>query len=193
MFKSTLVAGLMLVSSAVAPSALANWQVDSSTSDIQFVSIKKNSIAETHHFTQFGGQLSAQGELSFAIELASVESLIPIRNERMQQMLFEVAAFPKATVKAEVSKQLGALKPGLNQLSQVPATLSLHGKTHTLLLDLNVVKAGNDLLVSTRKPIIINAKDFALDAGIEALRKVAGLDSIAQAVPVSVSLNLVKK
>lgn len=193
MFKTSLVAGMVLLSSLIAPNALANWQVDPSSSDIQFVSIKKNTIAETHHFTQFGGQLTTNGDLSFAIELASVESLIPIRNERMQQMLFEVAAFPKATVTANVSAELNKLKSGLNQLSQVPATLSLHGKSQALLLDLNVVKAGNDLIVTTRKPIIINAKDFALDAGIEALRKVAGLDSIAQAVPVSVSLILVKK
>ncbi|WP_462170338.1 YceI family protein [Pseudoalteromonas xiamenensis] len=193
MLKTILMAGATLASSLFAANAVADWQIDPSNSDVQFVSVKKNTIGEVHHFTQFAGRLSDAGEFSFSIELASVESMIPIRNERMQQMLFEVAAFPKAQLTASLAKQLSGLKAGMNKVDGVEATLSLHGKTQKVMLDLNVAKLGNDLFVTTRKPLLINAKDYALDAGVEALRKVAGLDAIAHAVPVSVSLHLVQK
>ncbi|MED5420009.1 MAG: YceI family protein, partial [Pseudomonadota bacterium] len=35
------------------------------------------------------------------------------------------------------------------------------------------------------RPVIVNAWEFALGEGVEALRAIAGLDSISLAVPVS--------
>jgi hypothetical protein len=35
------------------------------------------------------------------------------------------------------------------------------------------------------KPIVVTADEFGLQAGIEALREVAGLPSISRAVPIS--------
>ena len=187
MLKSLFLAS-SLVATAFTPAALANWQLDNSTSELNFVSIKKNQIAETHHFKQLSATLSEQGTFKLAIDLSSIESLIPIRNERMQKMLFDVAAFPKAEVSASLAPQLKTLQEGVNILSQVPATLSLHGKTQPLSLELTVVKIGKNLLVSSRKPVLVQAASFDLVEGIDALRVIAGLDTIATAVPVNFTL-----
>ncbi|CCQ12658.1 hypothetical protein PALB_35980 [Pseudoalteromonas luteoviolacea B = ATCC 29581] len=192
MLKSRFVTAALFAIASYLPQASANWQVDPTNSDVQFVSIKKNTIAETHHFTQFAGALSSSGELQFVIDLASAETLIPIRNERLQKMLFETSVYPKATLTASLGEQLKGLKEGPNTVN-VEATLALHGKSQGLTLGLNVFNLGNDLFVTNRLPIVINAKDFALESGIEALRQVAGLDSIAHAVPVTISLHFTAK
>ncbi|MFV0275687.1 MAG: hypothetical protein ACK5HY_00645, partial [Parahaliea sp.] len=49
--------------------------------------------------------------------------------------------------------------------------------------------ASGDLLrVVTTRPVVVNAGDFDLVKGIEALRQVAGLKTISTAVPVTFSL-----
>lgn len=45
-------------------------------------------------------------------------------------------------------------------------------------------------MVSSFQPIIINANEFGLVAGVDKLRDIAGLSSISQAVPVSFVLTL---
>lgn len=50
----------------------------------------------------------------------------------------------------------------------------------------------NKLMVSSFQPIIINANEFGLVAGVEKLRDIAGLSSISQAVPVSFVLTLMQ-
>ncbi|WP_440054413.1 YceI family protein [Pseudoalteromonas sp. T1lg65] len=168
--------------------AFAGWQFSPAQSDLSFVSIKKNTIAEVHHFKRFDAQLSESGELAVTIDLASVETMIPIRNERMRDMLFNVAKFPTAVVKAEVAKTLQALKFGTQQVNSVSATLTLNGETQPLSLDLQITKSKQGLHIVPIRAVIVNANQFGLGDGIEALRKIAGLDSIATSVPVNFQL-----
>ncbi len=178
---------LLLSLSLLSTQAFAAWQLDSDASQLSFTSIKKNSIAENHHFEQLSAQID-DNQLSMVIELASVESLIPIRNERMQKMLFNVAQFPKAVIEADLAPYLGSLRLGHQVLKSVPVTLNLHGQKQQLMLDLTVVQTARQLIVSPTKAVLVNATDYKLEQGIEALRKIAGLDSIAQSVPVTFNL-----
>ena len=62
----------------------------------------------------------------------------------------------------------------------------LHGTQLSVTLDLNVARLSETrVLVSSRKPVIINAGQVGLAAGVEALREIAGLPSISPAVPVT--------
>jgi polyisoprenoid-binding protein YceI len=179
---------LLIALSIFSTNAFATWQLDNSKSDLSFTSIKKAQIAENHHFDKLEGQIDKEGTLQVSIDLSSVESMIPIRNQRMQTMLFEVAKFPKAHVSADVSTHLMSLKNGTQQLKNVKATLDLHGQQQTFIMDLVVNKHKNQLQVSPVRTILINAASYELTQGIEALRKVAGLDRIATTVPVTFSL-----
>lgn len=178
---------LLLSLSLLSTQAFAAWQLDNDASQLSFTSIKKNSIAENHYFEKLAAQID-DNQLSMVIELASVESLIPIRNERMQKMLFNVAQFPKAVIEADLAPYLGSLKLGHQVLKSVPVTLNLHGQKQQLMLDLVVVQTARQLIVSPSKAVLVNAADYKLEQGIEALRKIAGLDSIAQSVPVTFNL-----
>ncbi len=90
MFKTLAIAGLSLSCLLVSGAASANWQLLNDKSQLSFVSIKKNSIAEASHFTQLAGQLSDQGQFSVNVDLTSAETFIPIRNERLSKILFEL-------------------------------------------------------------------------------------------------------
>lgn len=157
---------------------------------VSFVSTKAGKVAEVHHFNEVTGSLDGDGNARIAIALASVDTAIAIRNERMREMLFEVADFPQAVIEAELDPATyGKLGPGQYTTLDVPATLALHGEEHTLALTLDVTAAADgSLLVASRRPVIVNAADYRLAAGVEKLREVAGLPSISPAVPVTFSL-----
>lgn len=170
--------------------ATADWQLHNNSSKVSFVSIKKDTIGEVHHFKTLSGQIADNGNFSVEIDLTSVETNIPIRNERMQSMLFNTKVFPTLKLTAKVSKELAQLTDGNSNVFSVPATLSLNGIKKDLAIDVFAARTNkNSLLVTAMSPIIINASDFNLDTGVAALQKVAGLPNIARAVPVTFVLH----
>ncbi|MFL0797681.1 MAG: YceI family protein [Cellvibrionaceae bacterium] len=180
----------LLVSVLFSSSAFANWSLENSESTLSFVSTKKSAVGEVHHFKSINGTVSEKGEIAIEIDLSSVETGIGIRNDRMKAMLFNVAKFAKAHVTANVDKQkLDALAVGEAYVDTVAFTVSLHGLSQYLTSKIKVVKLKEGkILASSVQPIVINAGQFGLDAGIEKLREVAGLPSISTAVPVMFDL-----
>src|ERR1700758_3864059 len=74
-------------------SAHAAWRVDNDQSTFNFVSAKAAApgvaaIEEVQTFKQIGGMVGDDGKLEFDVELGSVETNIPLRNERLKEMLF---------------------------------------------------------------------------------------------------------
>ena len=192
-FKALLLSSL-IGSLAFAQTVAADWSINNKASAVQFVSIKKGSIGEVHHFGELNGTLTKAGALTASITLASVDTGIEIRNTRMQEHLFETTKFPLATISAQIEPTvLKSLKTGKSKALQVPFELDLHGKKVTLLADVivNPQKGGN-LVVTTAKPILLNATDFGFAAGIDQLKALAGLDTIASSIPVTVQLTLEK-
>jgi polyisoprenoid-binding protein YceI len=165
------------------------WKLDNAASTINFVSVKKGSVGEVHHFDRISGEADAH-QASVRIDLASVDTGIDIRNQRMRSMLFDVARFPAATIRADIAAlDVQGLKPGQHVRGNVTLHVDLHGISKPLPASVTVVRLDNGgLMVSSRAPIIVKAADFGLDKGIEALRQVAKLPSIATAVPVSFEL-----
>ena len=193
MVKSFAVLGFSLASIFVSNTAQADWQLNNDKSKVSFVSIKNSSIAEVHHFNTVSGSLSEQGNFSVNIDLASVETMIPIRNQRMTEFVFETVKFPKASLHADLSKKLPQLTAGQHTLKAIKATLNFHGQQKQISTDVLVhVAQDGGITVSSLSPLIINAADFSLTEGIATLQKLAGLSSIATSVPVSYSLTLEK-
>jgi polyisoprenoid-binding protein YceI len=133
------------------------------------------------------GTISDDGKATVVIDLSSVETNIPIRNERMQTMLFNVAEFAKATITTVVdmsqldNSQIGGVYSVVNDL-----TLDLHGVQKTYAAKLTVMRlTENKIAIVSTDPVIVQASDFGLEAGIEKLREVAGLPSIATSVPIT--------
>jgi len=163
------------------------WQLNAEASQLTFISIKKTHIAETHSFKQLKGSLDAQGQFSLDIDLASVDTNIAVRDERMKTYLFDIKQFSTATVSANIDLEyLDALAEGSSKQMTVDAMLNLHGETQALTLNVVVSRlVGAKLSVVSVQPVILNVGDFTLLAGVEKLRELAKLPTISYAVPVS--------
>ena len=188
MISKFLQAGLAaLVSSVLFVSAAqAHWSLDNEASSLSFVTVKAGHVAEAHSFDRLSGTIGDNGDVEITIELASVNTMIQIRNERMQEMLFETNMFPEATISGSIDRDaLTDMDAGASTARQIDFELSLHGQSVALAADVQITRTGEGVVVSTLKPIIVMSDAFALTAGVEKLREVAGLPSISRAVPVS--------
>jgi polyisoprenoid-binding protein YceI len=165
---------------------MADYQLEKVSSSVNFLSTKNVNVTESHTFDNFSGSITEDGALTLLIDLSSVNTLIPIRNERMQTMLFNSAAFPQAKFTAQLDDGLLNLTPGERKMASVEGELSLSGATSKLTFDIVVTGLKNgQLSAATVKPTVINAADFGLTGGLEALREVAMLQNISQTVPFS--------
>tara|TARA_R110002050_G_scaffold71891_3_gene154625 strand:+ start:7005 stop:7616 length:612 start_codon:yes stop_codon:yes gene_type:complete len=169
-----------------------DWVIDTHDSQLNFISIKKGNIAETHQFNQLNGRYDSQGQFTLDIDLASVDTKIPVRDDRMKNYLFEVNTFSTANISAMIDTDLvDAIAEGASQRLTIDAKLDLHGVIKPLTLDVIVTRlVGAKLSIVSSQPVIINADDFALSPGINKLMELASLPSISQAVPVSFYLTL---
>ncbi|AEY01250.1 hypothetical protein GU3_07470 [Oceanimonas sp. GK1] len=186
---------ILLVSLCLASApALADWQLNNDLSRVSFVTVKKESVGEPNHFQRLSGRLSDAGQFELSIDLASVETGIPIRNERFGEFLFETGRFPSLTLRADLASELNALTGGEDQVITTDATLSLHGQQKVMPVTVLVSHKGNgDLVVSSWDPVIVHQQDFSLTEGINKLQELAGLPSITRAVPVNFVLSLDKQ
>ena len=176
--------GLLLLSLG----AQASWQLVNESSQLNFISTKASHIAETHTFTELSGGISDAGQAELNIALESVATGIKIRNERMQSMLFNAVAFPRAQVKTTIDlSEFTALNAPV--VKPITAELSLVGQSTQVQGEVLVATVDKDTVsVTTIAPIIVNAGVLELVSGVEALREVAGLPSISYSVPVTFSL-----
>lgn len=170
-----------------APAAVAGWSLDPERSQVAFVSIKAGDIGEAHNFQEIAGRIDDAGQAEVEVMLDSVETLIPIRNERMREMLFKTARYDKATLTAKIDPaQIDAMQPGDVAAVVAESTLSLHGESQPLTLEMQVAKLdANTLMAASTKPVILDANNFGLGDGVDKLREIAGLESISDAVPVT--------
>ena len=188
MISKFLQAGLAALISSVlfVSAAQAHWSLDNEASSLSFVTVKAEHVAEAHSFDRLSGTIGDNGDVEITIELASVNTMIQIRNERMQEMLFETNMFPEATISGSIDRDaLTDMDAGASTSRQIDFELSLHGQSVALAADVQITRTGEGVVVSTLKPIIVMSDAFALTAGVEKLREVAGLPSISRAVPVS--------
>lgn len=170
--------------------AWAQWELDSDRSAVNFVSIKNNSVAEVHSFSSLAGFIGSEGVVQLAIDLDSVETLIPVRNERMRELLFETAMFPAANISAKLTPdQLSAIAGAGVQSVDLPVVIALHGVEKALNISVAATRGtGGSLRVLSTRPLVLNAADFGLEGGVLALQKIAGLIAISNAVPVTLNL-----
>ncbi|MBK1709683.1 YceI family protein [Marichromatium gracile] len=166
---------------------LADWTLDPERSHLAFVSIKSGDVAEINTFEEVHGVVGEQGDVTVTLMLDSVETLIPIRNERMREMLFETADYREALLEAKVDpEQLAALEVGSMMPLIAEGRLSLHGETQPMTISMQVARLDETtLMVASTKPLIVDAEKFGLSDGVEQLREIAGLERIARAVPVT--------
>lgn len=185
-FRSLAILGLLWI---MAAPLHADWVLNPEHSLVSYVSIKNGSLAENNFFERVSGSVSAEGDAQVVIDLTSVETGVDIRNDRVRRLLFEVANFATATVTAKVPVNLANSPLGYRDRLDVGLRVTSHGETHSYPVMMEVIRISTEsLVVHTVSPVLINAEDFGYSDGLKTLQKLAGLESIESAVPVSFSL-----
>lgn len=176
--------------SADAPVTTDMWQLNGPTSAVSFVSVKNGDVVEVSTFSGLSGTVSEGGEARLAIDATSVETFVEIRNERLRDIFFETSQFPEASVEARLDPAtFAALAVGDNLEMELELTVSLRGVARTVYADVRLIRNGADsVLVVSREPTLIDARDFGLGEAVTALADIAGLDTITPVFPVSVYL-----
>lgn len=175
--------------------AKGNWTLDEGASRISYVTIKADEIAENNDFKNLSGAVTAEGAATITIDLASVETGVDIRNERMRDVLFNVAEFPSATVSAQLDRvAFASLDVGESTLQTIDTIVTIKGVEKNFAAELDVTRLSDDrVLAVSIKPVLVNAGGFELTEGLAKLQELASLPSITPVVPVTVSLEFQRK
>jgi len=177
---------LLLFSYPVFP----EWKLVNDESSLHFISIKASDIAETHTFKKLSGSVKENGEAHLSINLTSLETLIPIRNERMGNLLFETKIYPSAVFRLGIDlEKILLTEIGKSSDVEYKGVFEFKNKEFPLSVKLKVIRLSEQSFsVISSEPLLLNAERLGLSRGIEALRVVAGLPSISKSVPVIFSL-----
>jgi hypothetical protein len=179
-------AALLLLSTA----AQADWSLVNGASSFYYVTSKAAAISEVNSFRSLSGTITDSGLATLDIDLASVDTAIEIRDQRMRDLVFEVAEYPSATVTVPVdSAALDAMQPGSSKNANHTATVELHGLQSAFEVELQLIKLdATSVQVQLTKPLLVGAAAFGLTEGVEQLREIAGLPSINPTVVVDFTL-----
>lgn len=165
------------------------WKTVGDESLIAFGSIKKDTVGEVHTFDALSGTVNEKGAVSLSIELASVETNIDIRNERMIEHVFK-AADAVAELKGEIDfDEVHDLEVGATTVVDFEGTLGLAGVSADVEVELFVARLSEDrVLVTTSDMIMLSTADLGIDAGVDKLMELASLPGITRVTPVSVRM-----
>lgn len=187
LFKGLILGAAMVMSTAAF--ADNHWKSVDDQSRVAFGSIKGNSNGEVHHFNKVKGSVSDDGKLTMDIDLSSLETNIDIRNERMTKLVFQEGT-ATATISGEIDmEEVNNLKPGETTVVEISATLAFAGSENDIDANMLVARlSDNRVLVTTEDFIMVSTEDLGIEAGIDALKQLASLDSITRVTPVSVRM-----
>ena len=181
---------LLFISLSLSQAALAGWSLNGDASSLYYVTSKAAAISELNSFGELSGSITDDGSASVAISLGSVDTAIDIRNERMRDIVFQVATYPLATVSlAADAGRLNSLEAGDSYMATYDATIEMNGMQQTVALEVVVSGLkGGGLLVALARPLILNVAVFGFAEGVEQLREIAGLPSINNNIVVDFTL-----
>ncbi len=165
-----------------------SWTLNGDGSHVAFGSVKKDTVGEVHSFGNLSGTVSDSGEVMVEIDLASVETLIGIRNERMQEFVFN--STPKATIAAAIDMaDVSALGVGESAVVDATGTVTLVGNELELDAEMFVVRlTETQVMVTTNDMIMLSMEDMGLTSGIDKLMELAKLPGITRVSPVTLRL-----
>lgn len=177
-----------LLSMLAAPAYANGWSLVGDDSKVAFGSVKKDTVGEVHHFAGLSGSVDKDGMVTVEIDVASVETWIDIRNERIQKMVLNAA--PSVMLKAKVDlDELEAMETGATELVDVEGVLSINGLDMDIETSLFVARLADDRMMAvTDEMIMLSTADAGIDDGVTQLKEVAKLPGITRVAPVTLRL-----
>lgn len=165
-----------------------DYKLNDKGSTVSFASIKKQYVVEAAVFNKLTGALSKDGKLSVEIFLDSIETGIPIRDQRLQQIFFVTSKHPSVTIASQINlKKIKAVKGSMRE--SLDFDLTLNGVTRKFTTEVIIRHLDGQIIATTIKPIVINANNFEIPADhLIELAKTVGSIPISPIVPVSFSI-----
>ena len=185
---------MLLASSLYSSSAYADWVLDAENSNIAYGTIKNDMIGESNTFKTISGSLSDNGHINIDIDLASVDTLLELRDERMRDIVFKVSQYATAKLSGDMNLQVHETQDiGTSRVIEATIGLEFVGQKidHDVMLVVTRL-AENKVLVTPHGVMFLDVDDYDLVDAIETLRELAGLDTIATVVPMSFYLTFTK-
>jgi outer membrane protein OmpA-like peptidoglycan-associated protein/polyisoprenoid-binding protein YceI len=153
------------------------WTLNTESSALRFMSIKKGNKAETNSFATISGLITEGGKAQIRVLMDSVDTKVDLRNVRMRFLFFETFLFPEATITVQLDPEvLTDLHKTRRKLINLDYSLTLHGVTLTKTAEVAITLINNDqVTVSTITPIALTLTDFNLEGGREKLQEAANV------------------
>lgn len=191
--RSVLFAVFAVVSFSASQVFAEVWSIDQRTARLAFASVKNDHIAELHRFTEINGTWT-DSKVLITIPVNSIDTLIPIRNERMAEHLLNAAEYPHIEASTSVPPSyIDDLEIGDSIVLELVLTVTIAGQRGQVPAMIQVTKTSDKrLLATTVQPLMIDSQRFGLSAGIEKLRELAGLTRIDLVVPVTFTVTFMQ-
>lgn len=175
---------------ALALPVQADWYLDNESSRLSFISTKGGNLSEVHRFLTLHGNIADSGKAHLRVELESVSTGIPLRDQRLRDLFFEIERNPEAEVFAQLDlRPITDLAPGAQLELRLPLKVKLHGREHAYMAELLATRLDDRRFqVVTLAPLVLQVEDFGLTESLGMLREMAGLPSISLSVPVGAVL-----
>ena len=172
----------------------ATWQLDNEQSSLHFVSVKNELVAETHAFQTLNGSWDEKS-VSVSIPVSSMQTNIPIRNDRIWQYVLQADQFANIQIKAPLtSESIASLTAGNSLVQDVPLTATIAGQSAVVTAKVRITMLnGSTLQAVTEAPLMLDTNQFKLAAGIAKLQELAGLKRIDPMVPVTFNVRFSKQ
>lgn len=170
--------------------AQVNYEIIPSSSSLSFSTIKNQYIIESALMKPTKGLIKQDGFFSIEIPVDSVSTGIPIRDERLKDLFFELANYPQVSVSGKLDLKLISNEP---KLLSLPVNVEVYGNMKPFVFPVVVIKSNNSILVSSYGQIVISASDFGIpSANLVKLAATVGGIKISEQVPVSFTLSFSK-
>lgn len=182
------IAAIICMTMFPALAAAGEWSLSGPDSKLAFGSVKKDKVGEVHHFKSLSGGVDASGAVNVDVDLASVETWIDIRNERMGLHVFSGMGPAKLSAQIDMAA-MEAMAVGSLNATDVKGTLSLGAVSMDVEAAVIIARLSETrAMVLTDEMIMVNTIDMGVNAGIDKLMEIAKLPSITRAVPVTMRL-----
>ena len=187
-------AAIFVASSLFSSAALADWTLDAGNSNISYGTVKNDMIGESNTFKTISGYLNNNGQINIDIDLASIDTLIEIRDGRMRDIVFKVSENTTAKLRGDINlKDHDNQEIGTSRVIETTFSLEFVGQKIDHDVKLLVTRlAENKVMVTPHGVMFIDADDYDLLDAIEILRNLAGLDTIASVISMGFYLTFVK-
>ncbi|MFK7874638.1 MAG: YceI family protein [Paracoccaceae bacterium] len=181
-------AALLCALTCATSASADSWTLDGASSRLAFGSIKNSYNGEVHNFQDLSGTVDDSGAVSIDIDLASVNTNIDIRNERMVEHVFKNIATANLTAQIDMAA-VKDMDVGASSVMEVDGALSFLGQSTDITTNMFVARLSEEqVMVTTNDMLMLDLDDLDVNPGIDMLKDLAGLDSITRATPITVRL-----